>query len=938
VTTHELRSPRSPGLRAAFRLARRNAFAAPGRSALIVALVGIPVMGLSGVATVDSSMSPTVGETISTSLGRSQAMLQMMTPPDPTLTQSPNDPTNTTYAVNSQGEPAHHLEGGALVEPSTFMPGVRMIAIRPTSVTARTAHGQGSLGAIEGDAWDASLSGHYDRLSGRTPTTPTEVMATPSALVRLGAQVGDTIDVLAPREGHFTIVGTLADRTQPSSVQTLFAESAALDGVQPNEDLASTHFYLPYKVMPWPKLRAANAHGAGVLSRAVLLAPPTNAALGLEGTGVPFAQLSLVFPLAGFALFEVALLAGAAFMVGARRQQRALAVLSSVGGQRHVLFAVIAFGGVLLGLVGGILGSAVGVAAALGYIRMSADGSATQYPGFHIPFWALTGIILFAALAGLIAAAVPALAASRVDVVGALRGASRPRPIRRRRPLIGAILSAFGAVVTLVGGFVALLPQPGGRYNPATSSIGLALVVAGPIAMQLGAILIAPLLLRAVSRLLARAGLGARLGSRDAYRNASRSVPALAAIMTTIFVGAFIMTFNASSEAQERAGATYFIAPGTAASGINHWSPHGSAATAGDANRVVDLLNSTFHVANARVLSASLAPAERSSQTSKTLFASATFPPSSACPDGRYSTSQAPPGYTTPPCEAPPYALDQRIWVGSVAQLSLALGEPATAQSRATLAAGGAVSLYAQYVHEGHVTIGWRTAHALFVDSRAHMESPPSRSVTLPTTIQRPAHDYQYAMFVSPETARSIGLQFGRDQVLVKLAAAPTDAQADSVRAAEAAIAGGGSIDNSPITFAYEEGPPNGAGPFAWAVLLLCAIMVLGASSVAIGLARADGRRDDYVLGATGASPRLRRSFGFWQAICLAGTGALIGVGLGVLPVIALSQPGQGGLAFSAPVAQLLVLAFGVPLVIAASSWLVTRTGRTASSSELARS
>jgi putative ABC transport system permease protein len=926
-----VRSGSRGGTRIALRLAWRSAVQARGRSILIVALIAIPIVGLSGLATVVTSMLPTTQETIATQLGHTQAMLTVVIPADSTLTQSPNQPSYYEFAANSKGA-THHKESDPLVAPSQYLAGTRILSIRNTSVTVRTAHGTGSLNAIEGEPWDRSFSGRYDRISGATPHGASEIMASPAALVRLGAHTGDTVSVVLPKAGTFTIVGMLRDRSQPANAQMLFAAPAAFDGVTPESDLAGSQFYLPSTVVDWAMVRKINASGAVVLSRDVLLNPPPPGTIKIPAQDVyiPWSQLTLAFPLAGFALFEVALLAGAAFMVGARRQQHALATLASIGADRRLLFRVITLGGVVLGIIGGILGTALGVAGAWGYIAITADGSATQYPGFHLNALVLAGIVLFAALAGLLSASIPARVASKVDVVTALRGALRPIAVRRRRPVAGVVLACIGVGIALLGGAVALIPQKQGEINLAPILIGMGLVVLGPIVVQIGAILIAPLILNWVARLFARISPGARLGSRDASRNSSRSVPALAAIMTTVFVGAFVMTFVSSSQAQETATWDYWTTPNVAQADLSGWRPNGAAPTMAEAQKAADAIRSTFTVTDVHILRSSLSVDADLPSEQDTLFASPTLWPSKACPRGMNATPAS-----TPACIQAPYDFGQRIWIGTTSDLALALGRPVSRAARAALAAGGVVSLYPQFVDNESVTIGWRTGKQTLRDGAGQKTSAPVRSVTLPATLQIPVHDYHFTMFMSAATARSIGLVAAPTLVLAPVSGPATDAQYDTLNAAATSITGG-DPNNSPLFFRVEPGPPNTASVFSWVLLAVCAIIVLGAASVAIGLARADGRRDDYVLHATGAPPALRRSFGFWQAICLAGTGTIIGVVLGTLPVLAISRPASANLptiVFAPPWLQLVLTAVAVPLLIASGSWLLVRTRRRASSS-----
>ena len=86
------------------------------------------------------------------------------------------------------------------------------------------------------------------------------------------------------------------------------------------------------------------------------------------------------------------------------------------------------------------------------------------------------------------------------------------------------------------------------------------------------------------------------------------------------------------------------------------------------------------------------------------------------------------------------------------------------------------------------------------------------------------------------------------------------------------------------------------------------------------------------MLTSLGASPRLRRDFGFWQAIVIAGVGSVIGVLLGLVPPLALSLPQDGAgnslQAFAPPWLQLALTAVALPAIIAIGSWLTARGTR----------
>ena len=119
-----------------------------------------------------------------------------------------------------------------------------------------------------------------------------------------------------------------------------------------------------------------------------------------------------------------------------------------------------------------------------------------------------------------------------------------------------------------------------------------------------------------------------------------------------------------------------------------------------------------------------------------------------------------------------------------------------------------------------------------------------------------------------------------------------------------------------------ESGPDDIVGVAAWVLVGVSGAIALTASAIAIGLARIDGRRDEAILGAMGATRRLRRAVSFWQAVLHAGIGAVVGAGLGLLAAGALALPG-GPMLFAPPLLQLGIAALGVPLVIAVGAWLL---------------
>ena len=97
-----------------------------------------------------------------------------------------------------------------------------------------------------------------------------------------------------------------------------------------------------------------------------------------------------------------------------------------------------------------------------------------------------------------------------------------------------------------------------------------------------------------------------------------------------------------------------------------------------------------------------------------------------------------------------------------------------------------------------------------------------------------------------------------------------------------------------------ERGYRSTAGPGLLALVAASALLVIGASSIATGLAAAEGRADLATLAAVGASSSLRRGLAGLQSAVTAGLGALLGAVTGLVPAVGLiravnSSAGQPG-------------------------------------------
>jgi hypothetical protein len=946
--------------RIALRIARRTSIRARGRSLLIAAMVALPIAGMAGAALVASSMTPTVPERIATELGTTQAQLRIVTRPHSSLEQAPGS-TQNFNSGNANGSESKD----PMMEPaSLFPPGTRILPIMPTTVSAKTATGIANFDAIEGRTWDPSFAGKTTVTEGRTPQADDEVMVTAATLPRLGVKLGDTAQLSTPAPTTVTIVGVLDYGPAANSDQTFFGREGALSDISTADRLQLTAFYLPDTVLDWTAVQKLNTEGAVVLSRSVLSNPPPAGEVKVQNPAdnTLLGILALAGIFGGFAAFEVILLAGAAFTVTARQQQRTLAIIASVGATRPTLFRVLSASGVVLGAIGGIAGVALGIGGGALFMALTNNGSSTRYYGFHLPWLILLTIVAFALLIGWVSALLPARNASRFDIVSALRGARRPPTATIRRPLAGLILLGVGISVGLGGGILLLSVIDAGRSMPGGHPliwVPITMVIVGPVLAQIGLILCAPLLLRAIAWLMRRSRIGARLASQDAARNPGRSVPALAAIMTTIFVAVFAMAMLSSSEQSSRARYHYSAALGVVQASLTYqdWSNAGPGQTQryDHPSAVTEAIRSTVPVKDIRTLASVPEPQEvfhpdpankLSAAAAAKTYAVPVVPPKNLCP-----ISPASPDFsqklldnptpsavkalqTDPRCSyfysqsyAQSYVGDMfgvpHIWVGDEGDLAMILGRAPSSDAKRALANGDAISFYPAYLTNNQISIAWWNTTQLADKQTSNATPPPVRTTTLDAVIDQPEHPIYFGVFVSPKTADAIGLDYADSLVMASTKTMPTTAQSDALTQTMVNLPDN---RNGQINAQIERGPQPFAAIWVWGLVGLSALIAMAAAAVAIGLARFDGRQDDATLSSLGAGRRLRRDFAFWQALFITGAGAVLGAGTGLIPALALSA--NTAMPFAPPWFQIALTAVALPLVIAAGNWLFTRSSR----------
>ena len=912
--------------RVASRLAWRQVRRAKASSVLVATLVALPIAGMAAFVVYAASVMPTPEERIAAELGRMQAWIQPAGVHDAGLWQAPADPTWYGYTV-ADDEVMSIPEGVPLDDPTVALPtGTETVPLTQGRASVETRDGVTGLPAWAGAAWDPRFGGAYDLAEGARPDSSREAMVTPAALDRLGIRIGDTLRLSDPAQAY-TVVGTLEAASLADSDAALFLPDRARDLVG-----GTTRWYLPELELQWADVQQLNEDGGIVaLSRAVVLDPPV-IERDAYGWSAPTDWWSTMWPMvlmltvAGlFAGYVVVMLAGAAFAVAARRQQRSLAVAAGVGADRRDLSRTILLQGTSLGVVGGVVGVGAGVGLAALVMALTSDGSATQFWGFHVPSELLGAILVFAVAVGTVSAWMPARRVARTDPLQALRGARRPQRPVASRPVWGSVLLVLGVAVTLLSAFaVAAINSTNAfgydspmRYIPAYG------IVVGPILAQFGILLSGRWLLWVSSRGLSHAGTAAKLASRDAAANASRTVPAFAAIAATVFIGVFALGQSSMQTAQT--ARTWFYQAPVGSIAVPFWPAPGTTTGAldrADAEEAATAAEQLVRDAGADEI------AVLSRQQRMWPYASSEEVPE----DLTFTLAALPEAYLLDPETGSFQSLGEDpsnpLSVIAPDALETAIGVELSASDLAAYRAGAAIVPDSRFVTDASIIVETYAAVDQF-EGRVpdnifgpHPDSPPYADPVHTERLDAIVVDaplQPVSIAIAPRTAERLGMVLTPDRVVAAISEPLPQGERDRLQAQAEALSTGAYM----LSPYVEQGPPSDA---TWMVPLLAgvSVLVLGASAVALGLARFERRPDDATLAAVGGTRSLRRRIGFCQGLIIAGFGTMAGALAGVLPPIGFSIQSGGAQQLSdIPWWLIASLAVALPLAIAVVNWIV---------------
>jgi putative ABC transport system permease protein len=570
----------------------------------------------------------------------------------------------------------------------------------------------------------------------------------------------------------------------------------------------------------------------------------------------------------------------------AQRRLRSLGMLGALGATDRNIRLVVRANGVLVGVVGALAGTVLGLAAWLAY-RPRLESSAHHLIGpFQLPWIVIGPAVALAVVATYFAASRPARSITRLPIVAALSGRPAPPKQVHRSAVPGVVLLVVAAVLFWYTG------KSGGGGG------GLELVL-GFVALIAAVILLSPFCLAILARLGRRAPIAVRLALRDLVRYRARSGSALAAIS----LGALIAVLVCVLAAQRYGNVLDYAGPNVASNQIVVYTADSDRGGGGPGNGSggsgTTGTTGTASTPQAQAATAhGIASAFGSHNVTELDQAGATLQHAAA---GR---SWSGPVYVATPqllqafgikasdVNSDAYILTARPGLSGLSQMQLLYG----AQKGGP---GGG---------HGPQDVG---SNSYPCPKGACLANPAIQQVNaLPSGTSAPN------TVITEHAISALGLHTSVSGWLIQTPHPPTAAQITNARLTAAAAG---------MTIETKSSAPSSAEILNWATAFGIAL-ALGILAMSIGLIRSETARDLRTLTATGASSLTRRELTAATAFALALGGAVLGTVAAYVAAIGYASDNSlDGLSelSNVPTMNLLTIVIGMPVIAAVVGWLL---------------
>ncbi|SFC13619.1 putative ABC transport system permease protein [Nocardioides terrae] len=874
------------GWRVSLRLARRDLARHRGRAIIALVMVTLPVLAVVGADVLMQTAKVSATEGMDRRLGTvATARVEILD----TLTgvvQAP-DPLNGLGSGEPLSRPTSVGDIEGVIGHRTMLP-------MPTQTTevVRTPHGKETMVGTQLDASAPLARGLFRLESGRWPATPDEVVVNKAARDR---GVGNTLTAVQADGTETTreVVGTVADATVRSAaiVVGLPGSLPVLDDAGPSQA-----WLVDGPPISWSQLERLNALGVTVTDRQIATHPgdypdPLQYSSSDSGTTMQVVALIVVM-----ALIEVVLLAGPAFAVGARKQQRSIALLVASGGTPAQARRVILAGGVVLGAIAAVVGVVGGIGAAWLLQPLVQRFSGDWLGPFDVPWPHLLAVAAFGLLSALTACVVPAWIASRQDVVAVLAGRrGDPKP-GRAFPVLGVVLFAVGILMAFLGA---------GGHGELT-------VAWSAVVCVLGMVLLVPVVVSWVALVAGRFPLAIRFAARDAVRHRTRTTPAVAAVAATV-AGVVALGIGTSSDERENRE-TY---QPSLVMGDASVTPSYSYVSVDDGptdwSQVEDVVRDRVPGARITEVAGVAQPVSGDSWTDVQFRDPAAA--TAAVDEGQGEISPGTWGST----------LGSDVLVSDGGRLPplVTAADPGGDVARA-LRSGRAVVFSSD---RSKAALERVTVEVQPTDDEGQPVDP--HSVDVPATVLYRAEDAATPVraILPPALAQRAGI----DAAVVGLDVEQPHLSKTAQKDLDAALQDLATPATVYVERGYEADPM--ARIVQWVLAALGAILMLGGTLTASFLALSDARPDLATLQAVGAAPRTRRAVAAAYTFVVGFVGAVLGMLVGFVPGLAITWPltaesyadGRGPY-LEVPWLMIAVVVLGLPVLTALVVGLFTRS------------
>jgi putative ABC transport system permease protein len=599
----------------------------------------------------------------------------------------------------------------------------------------------------------------------------------------------------------------------------------------------------------------------------------------------PLNPETIVLGLATVGMLLIALVAVGGFTVLAQRRLRSLGMLGALGATDRNIRLVVRVNGVIVGVVGALAGTVLGLALWLTY-RPSLQSSSHHLIGaFQLPWIVIGPAMALAVVATYFAASRPARSVTRIPVVAALSGRPAPPKQVHRSAVPGVVLFVVAAALFWYTG------KSSGNGGGALELVG------GFVALIAAVILLAPLCLTVLAGSGRRAPIAVRLALRDLVRYRARSGSALAAIS----LGALIAVLVCVLAAQRYGNVLDYAGPNLASNQIIVYTPNGGPGGGGPGGSGGSSPSGTASTPKAQAAVADgIASSLGSHDVTELDQADATLRHAAA---GRswsgpiyVATPQLLRAFGIEASDVNPDAdiLTMRPGLSGISDMQLPYGGQAGPGNGPGIGPGNGPDSYNFPCPNGQCV-----ANPVIQEAGA---LPAGTSA--PNTV------------ITEHAIHMLGLSTSVSGWLIRAPHPPTAAQITNARLTAAAAG---------MTIETKSSAPSSAEILNWATVFGIAL-ALGILAMSIGLIRSETASDLRTLTATGASSMTRRELTAATAFALALGGAVLGTVAAYVAAIgyAWSNPLDGLSELSSvPIANLLLIVVGMPVIAAVIGWLM---------------